>query len=357
MTQDRREALWMADLYGEMQLAEHTQRPSLLGYIPGLALVGVAALASLWLAEQYGAPAVLMGLLIGFALNFTNADRRLAPGLDLSSQTLLRIGIVLIGMRISFAEIAALGIVPFLSLAGIMAAVIAAGVVAAKLLKLDLLFGLLAGGATAICGASAALALWSIIGERRISQERFTIVLLGTTLASAFALTFYPALAGMLSLNDTQAGFLTGASIHDVAQALAGGFAFSEQAGEVATVVKLSRVALLVPILVLVSLALQRFSLEGEDAGGRKFSIRQGLPWFILGFIALVAVNSVMPIPQPVVDFGSRTASTLLLFAVIAAAIKSNLSGMLAHGLRSFGPVIITTLTAFGLSLLAVQFL
>lgn len=343
----------MADLYGEMQLAEPAAKRTIGSYIPGILLVAVAALAALWLSEHYGPPAILMGLLIGLALNFVSADRRLSAGLDLASQTLLRIGIVLIGLRITFAEISDLGLMPFAALVAIMACVIAAGILAAKLFKQDLLFGLLAGGATAICGASAALALWSIIGEERISQARFTIVLLGTTIASAAAMTFYPAIAAFLGLSDAQAGFLIGASIHDVAQAIGGGFSYSEPAGEVATVVKLSRVTLLVPVLLIVSLVLQKWGSSANS--GAKFSLRQGLPWFIVGFAVLVAVNSMVDLPAIVVDTGNTTASTLLLFAVIAAAIKSNLAGLLSHGLRSFGPVIITTLTAFLLSLLAVQ--
>ncbi|WP_328600563.1 YeiH family protein [Pontixanthobacter aquaemixtae] len=349
-----RDAYFMADLYGEMQLAEPAAKRTIGSYVPGLVLVAVAALASLWLSEHYGPPAILMGLLIGLALNFVSADKRLSAGLDLASQTLLRIGIVLLGLRITFAEISGLGVSPFVMLIGIMTVVILVGVFTARLFKQDMLFGLLAGGATAICGISAALALWSIIGEKRIGQSQFTIVVLGITIASAAAMTFYPAIAGFLGLSDTQAGFLIGASIHDVAQSIGGGFAYSENAGEVATVVKLSRVTLLVPVLLIVTLALQKF---GGGAEGGKFSLKQGLPWFIVGFVVLVAVNSLVALPDTVAETGAKAASTLLLFAVIAAAIKSNLAGLLSHGLRSFGPVIMTTITAFALSLLAVQML
>src|SRR3546814_20241680 len=93
---------------------------------------------------------------------------------------------------------------------------------------------LLAGGATAIGGASAALALWSLIGDKRVDQARFTLTLVGITVASALAMTLYPVLAAQLGLTDAQAGFLIGASIHDVAQAIGGGFSFSQPAGEVA---------------------------------------------------------------------------------------------------------------------------
>ncbi|NMW32224.1 putative sulfate exporter family transporter [Altererythrobacter sp. RZ02] len=353
MAKQAREEFYMADLYGELQLTEPKERRTIASYLPGLAVVAVAALAALWLSEHYGPPAILMGLLIGLALNFVSADKRLSAGLDLASQTLLRLGIVLLGLRITIGEITDLGLYPFLALVVIIATVIFAGLLAARLFKQDILFGLLAGGATAICGASAALALWSIIGEKRVSQERFTIVLLGTTIASACAMTFYPAIAAFLGLSDTQAGFLIGASIHDVAQAIGGGFSYSEHAGEVATVVKLSRVSLLVPVLLIVTVVLNRSG--AADGAQQTFTLRQGLPWFIAGFIALVIVNSVVALPAIVSSSGISIANILLLLAVIAAAVKSNLAGLLSHGLQCFGPVIMTTLTAFILSLIAAQ--
>lgn len=348
-----------ADLFGELQLAEPSQKTGWKAYLPGLAFVGVAALAASWLSEHYGPPAILMGLMIGLALNFANGDKRLSVGLDFSSQTLLRIGIVLIGFRITFEEVASLGITPFLALIGIMAAVMATGLLAARMLKQDIMFGLLAGGATAICGASAALALWSIIGKERVDQSRFTIVLLGITIASAAAMTFYPPIAQMLNLNDTQAGFLIGASIHDVAQAIGGGFSYSEKAGGVATVVKLSRVTLLAPVLILVAFALQRFGQTDADQPQNKgqkpkIGLKQGLPWFVIGFMILLAINSVINLPTRLTAIANDTASALLLFAVIAAAIKSNMRELLSHGWRSFAPVIATSVMAFMLSLLFV---
>jgi uncharacterized integral membrane protein (TIGR00698 family) len=357
VSQSDKTPLFVADLYGELQLAEPQKQTPLVSYLPGLVLVGVVALAATWLSEHYGPPAILMGLLLGLALNFVNSHKSLSSGLNFSSQTLLRIGIVLIGLRITLNEISDLGLTPFLALIGIMAAVIGSGLLAAKLFKQDILFGLVAGGATAICGVSAALAIWGIVGEERVDQARFTIVLLGTTLASAFAMTFYPSIAGFLQLSDQQAGFLIGASIHDVAQAIGGGFSYSAHAGEVATVVKLSRVTLLAPILIVVSLTLQG-STDGQAASAQKtITLKQVLPWFILGFLGLVLCNTFLPLPAPLTQIAGKITSALLLCAVIAAAIKSNMAGLLAHGLRSFGPVIVTTLTAFALALMATKVL
>ena len=342
-----------ADLYGEMQLeANPPTRRRWRDYLPGTLVTAIAALAAAWLADHYAAPIVLMGLLIGLALSFLSQDARTHAGLDLMSQTALRVGIVLVGARITAAQLGELGPLPFLLLVLIMLAVILVTVLSARLFAQDRHAALLAGGATAICGASAALALWSLIGDRRVDQARFTLTLVGITVASALAMTLYPVLAAQLGLTDAQAGFLIGASIHDVAQAIGGGFSFSPQAGEVATIVKLARVALLAPMLMLVALWLGR---GGEAGSGARIPLR--LPWFILGFLAVVAINSFAPIPRPVQDGAATGAQALLLLAIVATAMKARLHLLLDQGWQSFAPIIVATLISFLLSLGAAMLL
>ena len=286
-----------ADLYGEMHLeAAPPAKRRWRDYLPGTLVTAIAALAAAWLADHYAAPLVLMGLLIGLAMSFLSQDRRTHAGLDLMSQTALRIGIVLVGARITAEQLVELGPLPFALLVVIMLAVILITVASARLFRQDSHAALLAGGATAICGASAALALYSLIGDKRIDQARFTLTLVGITVASALAMSLYPILAAEIGLTDTQAGFLIGASIHDVAQAIGGGFSFSPQAGEVATIVKLTRVALLAPMLTLVAVWLGRAG--DAPAGKRKIPLR--LPWFITGFLLIAAINSIVAIPKPV---------------------------------------------------------
>lgn len=336
-----------ADLYGEMQLEAHPPaRRRWHDYLPGALVTAIAALAAAWLADHYAAPLVLMGLLIGLAMSFLSQDRRTHAGLDLMSQTALRIGIVLVGARITADQLAELGPLPFALLVLIMLAVIVVTVATARLFAQDRHAALLAGGATAICGASAALALWSLIGDKRVDQARFTLTLVGITVASAFAMTLYPVLAAELQLTDAQAGFLIGASIHDVAQAIGGGFSFSAPAGEVATIVKLTRVALLAPMLMLVALWLGR---RDEGDGARKIPLR--LPWFIVGFLAIAALNSLVEIPSSVQDGAATSAQALLLLAIVATAMKARLHLLLDQGWRSFAPIIVATVTSFLLSL------
>jgi len=340
-----------ADLYGEMQLEAHPPaRHQWRDFVPGILVTAIAALAAAWLADHYAAPIVLMGLLIGLALSFLSQDRRTHAGLDLMSQTALRFGIVLVGARITADQLVDLGPLPFALLVLIMIAVIAVTVATARLFRQDRHAALLAGGATAICGASAALALYSLIGDKRVDQARFTLTLVGITVASALAMTLYPVLAAQLGLSDAQAGFLIGASIHDVAQAIGGGFSFSAPAGEVATIVKLTRVALLAPMLMLVGLWLARSGGgEGGTGAGKRIPLR--LPWFILGFLAIAALNSLIAIPKAVTDGAATGAQALLLLAIVATAMKARLHLLLDQGWRSFAPIIVATLTSFLLSL------
>ena len=114
-----------ADLYGEMQLeANPPARHRWREYLPGILVTAIAALAAAWLADHYAAPIVLMGLLIGLALSFLSQDKRTHAGLDLMSQTALRVGIVLVGARITAEQLAELGPLPFAMLLLIMLAVI-----------------------------------------------------------------------------------------------------------------------------------------------------------------------------------------------------------------------------------------
>ncbi|WP_375195202.1 YeiH family protein [Sphingobium sp.] len=348
------------DLYGELFLVEQaTEQPASRTAIwrrlwPGLAICGIASIAAAWLSEHYGAPIILMGLLIGLALNFVTSDARTHPGLDFASKTCLRWGIVVLGTQVTFAQIGELGPVPFLALLMVMAAAMAAALLIAHLTGQSMAVGVLAGGATAICGASAALALFGVLGSRRISQGQFALTLVVISVASALAMSFYPLLAATLHIDDRQAGFLIGASIHDVAQAIGGGYAYSDAAGSYATIVKLTRVALLAPVVAIVSV------LVTDEGGTDRGWIRKlALPWFITLFLAVVTVNSLATLPAPIAHANLVLSKALLLLAVTATAMRSRLDLIMQMGWRPAIPVAAATLAsllvamAFTLTLLS----
>ena len=174
-------------------------------------------------------------------------------------------------------------------------------------------------------------------------------------MASAIALVSYPAIAAALNLSDLQAGYLVGSSIHDVAQAIGGGYAFSDEAGGHATVIKLARVALLAPIVALVAFWLRRPEDAADD--GKRNWAHLALPWFIVGFLALAALGALVEIPSAVAETGLDISKFLLLLAVTATALRSRLSGLLEAGWRPLVPVIAATLASFGVSLLVTSFL
>jgi len=334
-----------ADLYGDLLDVAPGGRLGWRSYVPGLAMAGIASLGAAYLSEHYGAPLMLMGLLIGLALNFMNADVRLHPGLGFASKSFLRWGIVLVGLQVTFAQIASLGWVAFVAIIAIMIVVVASGAVVARSVGRDAAFGTLAGGAVAVCGASAALAFAAVLGERRASQAQLTLVLVGVSAASALAMSTYPLIAHALSLSDRQAGFLMGASIHDVAQALGAGYSYSPEAGQTATIVKLARVALLAPALAVVA-----FLFPPVGARRRTWI---GVPSFVVGFLALVGLHSVIDVPEQFVSIARNISAGLLLVSVTATGIRSPMQQLLDQGWRASVPVIVATIVSFALALLA----
>ena len=332
------------DLYGDIESAPKRDWRS---YAPGLVVVVMGTLAAGFLSDHYGVPLTLMALLIGLALNFLSADARLTPGLAFASRSLLRWGIVLVGVRITFGQIVALGPVALLSVVAIVALTMAAGVFAARRFGFDTAFGLLAGGSVAICGASAAMALATTLGDKRTTQAQLTLVLVGISAMSASAMMLYPLVAHALHMSDLKAGFLLGAAIHDVAQSLGAGYSFSPQAGDIAAIVKLTRVALLAPVLALVALRLPR---EGTGKG-------PGVPWFVVGFFVLAGINSTGIVPVLIAHFMEAAAGWLLAAAVTATAIRSPLAQLLGAGARPAIVVGAATLAALLLSLATAAFL
>ncbi|MES2058497.1 MAG: putative sulfate exporter family transporter [Pseudomonadota bacterium] len=328
-----------ADLYGDI---EPSPKSSWQGYLPGLAIVAAGTLAAAFLSDHYGAPLTLMALLIGLALNFLSADTRLTPGLAFASRSLLRWGIVLVGVRITFGQIIALGPVALLCVLAIVALTIGVGILAARRFGFDTAFGTLAGGAVAICGASAAMALATTLGEKRTSQAQLTMVLVGISALSALAMVLYPIAAHALAMSDLKAGFMLGAAIHDVAQALGAGYSYSKDAGDIAAIVKLTRVAMLAPVLAIVALF-----LRGDPSRAKG----PGIPWFVVGFFVLAGINSFGVIPMVVAKGAEQIAGGLLAAAVTATAIRSPLSQLLEAGPKPLFVILAATVVAFLLSL------
>ena len=338
------------DLFGEIYLAEQGsdgENQPKGALLPGLLVTFAAAAAAAWLSEHYGFPIILMGLLVGLSLNFVSRDTAVHRGQDFASQTFLRLGIVALGLQVTLDQVHGLGLQSLLALIGIMTVTFIAGIAGARLTGQSRYAGILAGGATAICGASAALALYGVIGRKRLPQAQFALTLVGVSLASALAMSLYPMIAAEIGLTDRQAGFLIGASVHDVAQAIGGGYAYSDLAGSEATIVKLSRVALLAPVVMLISLWLG----AAEVSGSRLSLKRLRLPWFITAFALLVILNSSFDLPEQVRTMSLAGSKGLLLLAVTATAMRSRVDLIMELGWKAGTPIVAASLASFLASL------
>src|SRR5262249_31143192 len=195
--------------------------------LPGVLVSAVLAIAAAFLSQHYGAPVMLLALLLGMAMNFLATDGACGRGIDFTARTVLRLGVALLGLRITLSQIAALGWQPVALVLLSVGLTIAAAILAARLLGFRVGFGVLSGGATAIWGASAALAIAAALPNHPLKQRATLFVVLGVSALSTFAMIAYPMLAQAIGLDGRQAGIFLGATIHDVAQVVGAGYGMS----------------------------------------------------------------------------------------------------------------------------------
>jgi uncharacterized integral membrane protein (TIGR00698 family) len=330
---------------------------------PGFAVSAVVALAALFLARHYGAPVMLLALLLGMALNFLSQSPRCTSGIEWTARQVLRLGVALLGLRLTLSQVMTLG---WTSLAFIVVAVgltIACGIVLARLMGFRMFFGLLTGGAVAICGASAALALAAAMPSHPLKERATLFTVIGVSALSTLAMVSYPLLASVLGLDHRAAGFFIGASIHDVAQVVGAGYSISHEAGDAATVVKLLRVALLLPVILLASFLARAYQMRQSQMAADSVPsslLSDGprpplLPWFALAFAFLVGLNSTGWFPQAVVDVGVDLSQACLVTAMAAIGMKTHLREMVSVGWKPIALMVVETLFLAGLCLIFLE--
>lgn len=305
--------------------------------LPGLAASMVVAAAAAFLAGHYRAPLMLFALLLGIAMNFLATQAACKPGIELAARGVLRIGVALLGIRITFGQIAQLGWQPMVVVALSLIATILASIVAARLFGLSRLFGFLTGGATAICGASATLALAAALPAHPAKEKATTLTIIGVSILSTLAMVVYPMLAQALQLSPAAAGVFIGGSIHEVAQVVGAGYSMSGETADIATVVKLMRVAMLLPVIVCAALIPRAHF--GTSAGSRP----PLLPWFAIAFLVLAAVNSTGWLSSGVQSFGNELSRGCLAIAMAAIGMKTQLKDIVAVGFRPIALMVAET--------------
>ena len=317
---------------------------------PGVLVAITIGLAADWLAGHYKAPVMLFALLFGMTFHFLHEEGRCIPGIEFASKAVLRTGVALLGARITVEQIIALGPVPIAMVVAGVTTTVLMGMLLARLLGQSRSFGVLSGGSVGICGASAALAIASVLPKNKESERDVILAVVVVTGLSTIAMITYPMLVTAIGLDNARAGLFLGGTIHDVAQVVGAGYTISQKTGDIATYVKLLRVAMLLPVVGTIALILARSAASGPR------HVKVPLPWFLFGFAALVALNSLGVLPKAAVGAAGDISRWCLVVAIAALGMKTSFKALIDAGWRPVAVMVLETAWIAGLVLAVVQF-
>ena len=301
--------------------------------LPGLLMASVVAASAYGLRQLPGMTAfspLILAILIGTAFhNLVGTPEAARQGVAFSMRRLLRFGIVLLGFQLTASQIVEVGHRGFLIIAATLAATFVFTVWAGRLLGIDRKLAQLIAAGTSICGASAVIAVNTVTNG---DDEDVAYAVACVTIFGSVAMFAYPLLPTLLHLDPHAYGLWSGASIHEIAQVVAAAFQYGKSAGEFGTIAKLSRVMLLAPVVIVLGWLAAPRSARRNSASTA--SPRPPMPWFVLGFVAVVGLNSLIAIPAA--DRAQVAAVTTFLLSVALAAmgLETDIRKLTARGIR-----------------------
>lgn len=318
-----------------------------LARLSGICFCLLLVLGASYIADHYGSSKILGALLLGMAFNSISNYPEFAPGLDFCAKQVLRIGVALLGVRITFSQISELGLQPLMVVAAVVVATIVFSIVLAHLLKVDVILGVISGAAVGICGASAALAVAAVLPGSSKSEKHLLCTVVGVAGLSTICMVLYPGLLLALGMTPAQMGLFLGASIHDVAQVFGAGDMISPAVAQLATYTKMLRVAMLVPVIMILAVLFSANTGQGR--------IRRMLPPpFLMAFVGFVILANVNILPQASLTWFSSFSQICLWTAMAALGAKTNLVELWHVGRKPFVLLLVNTIFIAGLSFLLV---
>ena len=316
--------------------------------LPGLGLsAAVAVLAYIgapYVALIAPVPAMVLALIIGIALNPIAAKPVVQPGMAFCVKTVLRWSVALLGLRVGLSDISALGFTTAALIVGAMIVTVVSGFFCSRILKQPVGIGALIGVGTAVCGASAALAVSTVIPDYRNKKADLAFTVVALNALATIAMLIYPPLCVALGFDAQTTGIMLGGTIHDVAQVAGAGYAVSSDTGNVAVIVKLFRVFLLLPTVLAVAFYFSRL-------GAHQGPARVAFPAFAVVFVILCALNSAMPHLPGLPPGFALTKHVLveasmwgLLLAISALGLDTSIRTLVGLGWRHGLTVAMTTI-------------
>jgi uncharacterized integral membrane protein (TIGR00698 family) len=334
-----------------------TRRPSRRRYLAdrlaGIALAGALAMTAIelskigWL-QSNGISALTLAIVLGMIVGNTVYPKFASVselGIAFSKQTLLRAGIILYGLRLTFQDIANVGITGVIIDAIVLSSTFGLSWWAGtRLFGLDARTAMLVGAGSSICGAAAVMAAEPVVRGRaeQVTVAVSTVVVFGT-LAIFLYPTFYHLNTRyhLFAMSPTAYGVYAGSTIHEVAQVVAAGRAVSDAAANTAVIAKMVRVMMLAPFLVILSAYLSRTDASRTDAAANDRPLhatqtarRIVIPWFALGFIAVAAVNSTAMLPRRMVGIAIDGDTVILAMAMAALGVTTHVSAIRTAGIK-----------------------
>jgi uncharacterized integral membrane protein (TIGR00698 family) len=320
-------------------------------YFPGVTMSAIVAaigyLAAPYVAHVVPIPNMVIALVVGIALNPFAARPAMQPGMAFCVRTMLRWAVALLGLRVGLADIAALGPETATLIVLAMVATVISGFVFARISGQAAGFGALVGVGTAVCGASATLAVSTVVPNYPGKQPDIAFVVVAVNALATLAMLVYPPICIVLGFDPQTTGVMLGGTIHDVAQVVGAGYAVSVPVGNTAVIVKLFRVFLLLPVVLGVGWHFTRMGLKHGEA-------RVPVPVFGIVFLVLCAVNSALPLMPALVPTYAPIKGVLveastwgLLLAIGALGLGTSIKTIIGLGWRHITTVLGTTAVIF----------
>lgn len=313
-------------------------------YAPGVALsalvAGIGYLTAPFVAHALPIPSMVIALVVGIALNPLAARPAIQPGMAFCVRTVLRVAVALLGVRVGLSDIAALGPATAILIVIAMAATLASGFIFARWSGQEAGFGALVGVGTAVCGASATLAVSTVVPNYPGKQTDIAFVVVAVNAFATLAMLLYPPLCAAFGFDQQTMGVMLGGTIHDVAQVVGAGYAVSVTTGNTAVIVKLFRVFLLLPVVLGVGWHFTRL-------GQRHGEARVPVPVFGIVFLLLCILNSVVPLMPALVPIYTPIKSAVneastwgLLLAIGALGLGTSVKTIVNLGWRHITTVL-----------------
>jgi uncharacterized integral membrane protein (TIGR00698 family) len=318
-------------------------------YGPGIALTAIIAVPAWMIGKLFpivGSPVI--GILLGMILSSRNRSDRLNVGIRYTSKKVLQYSIILLGFQMNLFQVFQVGRETLLLMLFTLTAAFLTAAAAGKLLKLPGNTKVLIGVGTAICGGSAIAAAAPVI---RAEEEEVVQAISTIFLFNVIAAFLFPFLGHVLGMNDHAFGLWAGTAVNDTSSVVAAGYSFSDSAGNLAVIVKLTRTLMIIPVTLVLAFCT---ALKGRQIG-TNYQIAKIFPWFILGFLAASVCSTFLPAPR-VYYILSQCGKFAIVMAMTAIGLNTNLSKLLKNGSK---PILLGLICWFVLSVtsLVVQYL